>query len=236
MSLLSIAVVDVKEIFPGIYFIEYEDGRKVLATKNLTPGHTVYDEKLVKWRGEEYRVWNPYRSKLAAAIINGLKEVPIREGTKILYLGIASGTTASHISDIIGPSGIIYGIEFAPRPLRDLIKVSELRKNIAPLLKDARLPYEYSYIGETVDVLYADLAQPFQAEIFIRNAKMFLRPGGYGLIAIKARSIDVTRPPEEIFEEQKNILESEGGFEVLEGVRLDPYARDHIMFRMRYII
>jgi len=229
---LSIAVVDVKEIFPGIYFIEYEDGRRVLATKNLAPGHTVYDEKLVKWKGEEYRVWNPYRSKLAAAIINGLKEVPILPKTRILYLGIASGTTASHLSDIIGPEGIIYGVEFAVRPLRDLIKVAEIRKNIIPLLKDARLPHEYSYIGETVDILYADLAQPNQAEIFIKNAKTFLKPSGQGLIAIKARSIDVTRPPEEIFEEQKKILEEEGNFEVVEGVRLDPYARDHIMFRM----
>ena len=229
---MAIAVIDVKEVFPGIYYIEYEDGRRVLATKNLVPGHTVYDEKLVRFKGVEYRVWNPYRSKLAAAIINGLKEVPVKPGSKILYLGIASGTTASHISDIIRTSGIIYGIEFAPRPLRDLIKVAEVRRNIIPLLKDARLPHEYSYIGETVDILYADLAQPFQAEIFIRNAKMFLRPKGSGLIAIKARSIDVTRPPDEIFEEQKKILEEEGNFEVVEGVRLDPYARDHIMFRM----
>ncbi len=229
---MAIAVIDVKEVFPGIYYIEYEDGRRVLATKNLVPGHTVCDEKLVRFKGVEYRVWNPYRSKLAAAIINGLKEVPVKPGSKILYLGIASGTTASHISDIIGTSGIIYGIEFAPRPLRDLIKVAEVRRNIIPLLKDARLPHEYSYIGETVDILYADLAQPFQAEIFIRNAKMFLRPKGSGLIAIKARSIDVTRPPDEIFEEQKKILEEEGNFEVVEGVRLDPYARDHIMFRM----
>ena len=229
---MAIAVIDVKEVFPGIYYIEYEDGRRVLATKNLVPGHTVYDEKLVRFKGVEYRVWNPYRSKLAAAIINGLKEVPVKPGSKILYLGIASGTTASHISDIIGTSGIIYGIEFAPRPLRDLIKVAEVRRNIIPLLKDARLPHEYSYIGETVDILYADLAQPFQAEIFIRNAKMFLRPKGSGLIAIKSRSIDVTRPPDEIFEEQKKILEEEGNFKVVEGVRLDPYARDHIMFRM----
>ena len=228
---MPIEVISVEEAFPGIYYIEFEDGRKVLATKNLVPGHTVYDEKLVRYQGAEYRVWSPYRSKLAAAIMNGLKEVPIKEGSRILYLGIASGTTASHMSDIIGPRGIIYGIEFAPRPLRDLVKVAEKRKNIIPLLKDARLPQEYAYIGESVDVLYADLAQPFQAEIFIKNAKMFLKRGGAGLIAIKARSIDVTRPPEEIFEEQKKILE-EGGFEVVEGIRLDPYARDHVMFRM----
>jgi len=229
---MSIEIVEVREAFPGIYEIEFEDGKTKLATRNLVPGVKVYGERLYRYQGVEYREWSPYRSKLAAAIINGLKEVNISEGSRILYLGIASGTTASHISDIIGSKGIIYGIEFAPRPLRDLIKVAEARKNIIPLLKDARLPQEYSYIGEDVDILYADLAQPNQAEIFIKNARMFLKRGGIGFIAIKARSIDVTRPPEEIFEDQKRILEEEGGFKVVEEVRLDPYARDHIMFRM----
>ncbi len=222
-----------KEVSYGVYLIEFEDGRKSLATKNLVPGVRVYDEKLIKYNGVEYRLWSPYRSKLAAAIMNGMKVIPVSKGHRVLYLGIASGTTASHISDIIGREGVIYGIEFANRPVRDLIKVAEARMNIVPLLKDARLPQEYSYIGENVDLLYEDVAQPFQSDIFIKNAKMFLSKSGQGLIAIKARSIDVTKPPEEIFEEQKNIIESHG-FSVEEEVRLDPYSKDHIMFRIKY--
>ena len=226
-------VVSFKEISYGIYFFEFDDGKKVLATRNLVPKMQVYDEKLFKYEGVEYRAWSPYRSKLAAAIMNGLKFVPINKGYRVLYLGIASGTTASHISDIIGKDGVIYGIEFANRPIRDLIRVAERRENIVPLLKDARLPSEYSYIGETVDLIYEDVAQPFQSEIFIKNAKMFLKEGGQGLIAIKARSIDVTKPPEEIFKEQRAVIE-ENGFNVKEEIDLDPYSKDHVMFRVTF--
>ncbi len=228
-----VEIVKFEEITYGIYWIEYDDGRSFLATKNLTPGKTVYDEKIIKYNGVEYRAWSPYRSKLAAAIYNKMSIIPISKGMKVLYLGIASGTTASHISDIIGSEGIIYGIEFAQRPIRDLIKVAEARKNIVPLLKDARKPNEYAYIAEGVDLLYEDVAQPFQSEIFIKNAKAFLKKTGAGLIAIKARSIDVTKPPEEIFKEQKEIIES-AGFKVEEEVRLDPYSKDHVMFRIRF--
>jgi len=223
-------IVDCKEIFRGVYVLTDDIGTERLATKNLVPGKTVYGERLFSYKGVEYREWIPYRSKLAAAILNGISKLHISEGDRILYLGIASGTTSSHISDIIGQRGIIYGIEFAPRPLRDLLGVAQDRKNIIPLLKDARKPYEYSYIiGEDVDGIYCDVAQPDQADIFIRNCEMFVKPGGYGFIAIKARSIDVARSPEEIFEEQRRILEARG-FKILERIRLDPYARDHIMF------
>jgi rRNA 2'-O-methyltransferase fibrillarin len=51
----------------------------------------------------EYRVWNPFRSKLGAAILGGVDQIHIKPGAKVLYLGAASGTTVSHVSDIVGP-------------------------------------------------------------------------------------------------------------------------------------
>ena len=51
----------------------------------------------------EYRVWNPFRSKLAAAILGGVDKIHIKPGSKVLYLGAASGTTVSHVADIVGP-------------------------------------------------------------------------------------------------------------------------------------
>lgn len=51
----------------------------------------------------EYRVWNPFRSKLAAAILGGVDNIWIVPGAKVLYLGAASGTTVSHVSDLVGP-------------------------------------------------------------------------------------------------------------------------------------
>ncbi|MCD6300475.1 MAG: fibrillarin-like rRNA/tRNA 2'-O-methyltransferase [Staphylothermus sp.] len=217
----------------GVYIVELEDGSIRFATKNLVPGHRVYAERLYKWQGEEYREWNLYRSKLAAALANGLMEQPIREGHSILYLGVATGTTASHVSDIVGPTGRIYSVEFAPRVMREFVLVADVRKNLYPILGDARKPKEYCHIVEMVDGLYADVAQPDQATIVADNAEYFLKDGGYLLLAIKARSIDVTKEPSEVYKREINTLK-ERGFEILDVVHLEPYDKDHAMVYARY--
>lgn len=79
-----------------------------LATRNLVPGESVYGEKRVSVKNDdgtdtEYRVWNPFRSKLAASIMAGVEDTHIKPGSKVLYLGAASGTTVSHVSDLVGP-------------------------------------------------------------------------------------------------------------------------------------
>lgn len=209
-----------KEIFNGVFRVG-----KNIYTKNLTPGSRVYGEKLFVSAGVEYREWDPTRSKLSAAILNGLTTLPIRSGSVILYLGISAGTTASHISDIIGKDGLIYGVEFAERMMRELIPVSEKRKNIIPILADARKVEEYSWIEKT-DLIYVDVADPQEMEIFIRNAKMFLKPNGFGMIAIKSQSIDVTKSPEVIYKQEINKLKK-AGFAVEEQIELSPYQGDH---------
>jgi len=228
-------VVNIKphEKYFGVYIVELEDGSVRLATKNLVPGHRVYGERLYKWQGEEYREWNLYRSKLAAALANGLMEQPIREGHSILYLGVATGTTASHVSDIVGPTGRIYSVEFAPRVMREFVLVADVRKNLYPILGDARKPKEYRHIVEMVDGIYADVAQPDQASIVADNAEYFLKDGGYLLLAIKARSIDVTKEPSEVYKREINTLK-ERGFEIQDVVHLEPYDKDHAMVYARY--
>ncbi|MEB3780227.1 MAG: fibrillarin-like rRNA/tRNA 2'-O-methyltransferase [Desulfurococcales archaeon] len=217
----------------NVYIVELEDGSLRLATKNLVPGQRVYGERLFKYGGEEYREWNAYRSKLAAALLKGLIEFPVSRGDKILYLGIASGTTASHISDVIGERGRIYGVEFAPRVMRDLLLVVAERRNIYPILGDARFPEKYRHLVEGVGGLYADVAQPEQASIVVRNARLFLDDGGYLLLAIKARSIDVTTEPSEVYKREVDTLVS-GGFDIVDVVHLDPFDRDHAMIYAKY--
>ena len=99
-------------------------------TKNLTTGENVYKEKLVSVDGTdgtkvEYRVWNPFRSKLAAGVLGGLDELFMGPGKKVLYLGAASGTSVSHVADIVGPEGVVYAVEFSHRPGRDLISMAK---------------------------------------------------------------------------------------------------------------
>lgn len=203
----------------------------MLATRNLAPGRRVYGERLLKDGSTEYRVWDPNRSKLAAAIMKGLREVPIKEGSHVLYLGAASGTTSSHVSDIVGKDGTVYCVEFAPRSMRDLVTVCESRPNMLPLLADARQPQEYADKLEAVDVIYQDVAQPDQSAILINNAKLFLKAGQYALIAVKSQSIDVTKKPSEVYETV--LAEFEPHFEVVEKLGLEPYEKDHLFLLLR---
>lgn len=216
--------------FPQIFIATLEDGSQKLATRNLAPGRTVYGEKLIHFEGVEYRLWDPFRSKLAAAILKGIKTVPIKPDHQMLYLGAASGTTASHVSDIVGEKGHVYCVEFAPRAIRELVNnVCPYRLNMTPILEDARFPEKYAlFIRGRVDDIYCDLAQPEQARILADNADMFLKHEGYVLLAIKARSIDVTKEPSEVYKREIRVL-CDRGFDVLQVVDLEPYDVDHVM-------
>lgn len=203
-----------------------EGSRRTLVTRSLAHGVRVYGERLIAYSNAEYRVWDPTRSKLAAAIMKGIKEVPIKEGSNVLYLGSASGTTASHVSDMVGRTGNVYCVEFAPRSMRDLIAVCEKRPNMLPILADARQPAAYARKIERIDVLYQDVAQPDQAKILVENAKLFLKKGKHALIAIKSQSIDVTKKPAEVYDDV--LKELQPHFEVVEKVELSPYEKDHL--------
>lgn len=218
----------------GVYVVELNDGSLKIATRNLVPGQRVYGERIFRLGDLELREWNPYRSKLAGALLKGLVELPVRAGQRILYLGVGSGTTASHISDITGPEGYIFGVEFAPRVVRDLLVIVRERKNIVPILGDARFPERYSPLVTVVDGLYADVAQPEQASIVVRNASLFLRRGGYLLLAIKARSVDVTMEPSEVYKREIETLKK-GGFVIEDVVHLDPFDKDHAMIYAKYL-
>ena len=209
----------------GFFWIKSEGERK-LATENLVVGNQVYKEKLITKKRIEYRLWEPFRSKLAAAIMNGLEVFPFQNKSTVLYLGVSTGTTISHISDIVGPKGIIFGIEHASRVARDFLdRVATYRKNIIPILQDARKPEEYFSMFGKVDVVYVDIAQPDQTEIAITNCKMYLKKNGYLFLVIKTRSIDVTKPPKQIINEEIQKIKEK--FDILQTIDLHPYDKDH---------
>lgn len=210
------------------------DGQEKLATENLVAGNQVYKEKLVNKKGIEYRVWDPFRSKLAAVIMNGLEIFPFKEKSKVLYLGVSTGTTISHISDIVGPGGIIFGVEHSSRVARDFLdRVASYRKNIIPIMQDARQPQQYFSVFGKVDVVYVDIAQPDQTEIAIANCKMYLKNEGYLFLVIKTRSIDVTKAPRKIIENEKKKLQT--NFELEQVIDLMPYDKDHAIVIAKYL-
>ncbi|XP_068641098.1 rRNA 2'-O-methyltransferase fibrillarin 1-like [Aristolochia californica] len=202
-----------------------------LVTKNLVMGDSVYGEKRIAVQNEdgtkvEYRVWNPFRSKLAAAILGGVDKICIAPGSKVLYLGAASGTTVSHVSDLVGPTGIVYAVEFSHRSGRDLVNMAKKRTNVIPIIEDARHPAKYRMLVGMVDVIFSDVAQPDQARILALNASYFLKNGGYFVISIKANCIDSTVPAEAVFAQEVKKLQADQ-FKPQEQVTLEPFERDH---------
>ncbi|EYU39190.1 hypothetical protein MIMGU_mgv1a026684mg, partial [Erythranthe guttata] len=210
-------------------------GKKdVLCTKNMVPGKAVvFNEKRVSVQNKEYRVWNPYRCKLAAAILCGIEGIWAKPGSSVLYLGAASGTTVSHVSDIVGPNGVVYAVEYSDTCSRDLVKLAKKRTNIVPIIQDARYPGKYRMLVGMVDVIISDIAQPDQARILGLNASYFLKAGGHFVISIKPNSIDSTIPAELVLDVQVKRLQVDQ-FKPVEQLTLGPYWRDHAVIRGGY--
>ncbi|KWU43141.1 Fibrillarin [Rhodotorula sp. JG-1b] len=223
---------------PGVFVAKGKE--HLLVTRNLVPGESVYGEKRISIEQPnstdpslpaekvEYRVWNPFRSKLAAGILGGLDNIHIGPGKKVLYLGAASGTSVSHVADVVGPEGTVYAVEFSHRSGRDLVNMAKKRTNVIPIVEDARHPNKYRMLLSMVDVVFADVAQPDQARIVALNAHHFLKNGGHAVISIKASCIDSTAPAEAVFAAEVKKLQSEQ-FKPREQLTLEPYERDHAM-------
>lgn len=226
--------------FPGIFIASAKDDSMV--TKNMVPGESVYGEKRIAVESDalpttdgseqkkpekiEYRVWNPFRSKIGAAIVGGCQQMPIKEGSRVLYLGGASGTTVSHVSDIVGPTGVVYAVEFSHRCGRDLTNMAKRRPNVVPIVEDARQPLKYRMLVGTCDVVFSDVAQPDQTRIVALNAAMFLKKDGAFIISVKANCVDSTAAPEAVYASEIEKMKKEQ-LKPKEYLTLEPYHRDH---------
>jgi len=211
-----------KQIFDGIY----SDGRKNY-TENMVKGKKVYGERLLSVKGKEFREWNPFRSKFGAGLKKGVPS-PLKTGQNILYLGAAEGTTISHISDIVKEKGMIIGIDISARVMQKLVELSEERENLIPYLIDANNTEETKKELNDVefDFMFQDISQKNQTEIFLNNAKVFLKKGKPAMISIKARSIS-QKSSAKILQEEKQKLEKE--FIVKQYAFLEPFQKDHLL-------
>ncbi|MDD1716797.1 MAG: fibrillarin-like rRNA/tRNA 2'-O-methyltransferase [Methanoregulaceae archaeon] len=184
----------------------------------VSPGEGgVYGERIL----HGYRIWDPYRSKLAALFYAG-QGIELESRHRVLYLGAANGTTVSHVADYVDS---VYAVEFAPKPMQDLLMVAGRRKNIVPIMADASRPEFYAPLVEQIDLLYQDVAQPDQAGIALKNA-IFLKDGGSLIVVLKTRSIDVRADPGEVLARTCEFF-SETCIRVERTCWLTPYHKDH---------
>ena len=206
-------------VYEGVYEI-FKKKRKALYTKALTP-HVLFDETVTNG----YREFSPYHSKIAAGIIKRIKELPIKKDSVILYLGASHGYTASFVSDICS-EGMIFCIDHAPTVVRNLLTVCKIRNNMIPLLGDATKPETYKQRVVPVDCIIQDVAQKDQVGILIKNL-IYLKPKGHIILAVKTRSIDVTKRPDVIIKNVEQELKKH--VHILDIKRLDPYEKDHFL-------
>jgi fibrillarin-like pre-rRNA processing protein len=212
----------------------FTDEKRRLYTKSLAGKHQVYGERLVRQDGTVYREWDPRRSKLGAGIRVGLSQIAIRPDSTVLYLGAASGTTVSHVADIVGKDGFVYALDISKTTARMLMHaVVDHWPNVAPLLYNAALPGGYRhFVRGQADVVFQDIAQKSQVRIFFDNCKAYLKKGGFGLLSVKAKSIDVTKRSKAIFQDVERQLERRTT--IVDKRILEPYEKDHILFVIKW--
>lgn len=212
-----------EEIQPGIF----KENNKLFTRTTIKK--SVYGEGLVEREDETFRYWKPSRSKAGAAVMKGI-DLGVEKDSRVLYLGAASGTTVSHFSDIL-EDGFVFAVEYSDTVIRDLVSLAEERENIAPILANARNPEEYEDLVPEVDVVFQDISQQDQAEIFTKNCEKYLKENGIALLSVKARSISTSREKEDIFQEVRKKLERK--FEVIDETELDPYEKEHLFLELK---
>jgi fibrillarin-like pre-rRNA processing protein len=220
--------------FKGVYYdssgiSSYKKGLLLYTKSNNF--ESVYGEKIVAFKGDPYRFWDPKRSKICSAIHNGISQIGILPGKRVLYLGASSGTTVSHVSDILGDEGLVFAVEFSDTPAKKLYFLAKERNNILPILADARNPKAYFPITGVCDIVFQDLSQKDQIEIFFRNCKTILKEGGFGILSLKTRSIDVRLSPKSVFANVKPILEK--NMTLVDYRSLEPFEEGHYIFVLK---
>jgi fibrillarin-like pre-rRNA processing protein len=216
-----------------IFWITVKNKKK-LATLNNVSVNQAYNERLVEKNGKQYNVWNHYRSKLAAAIINGLEIFPILKKTRVLYFGDTAKNTVSHISDIIGIDGKIFVVNDITENSKNFLeKISNNRTNVFTIIYDKNNPAQFSSTIETVDVIYLDITQPNKTEITIDNCKNYLRNDGYLMLVVPTKNIDFAKnPTKENLEGRKRLQSS---FDVIQEINLTDFFKEHSMIIAKYL-
>ena len=217
------------------------EGRS-LWTRNAVRGVSVRGERRKTDARIEWRAWDPSRSKVAAALLrtaNDPSQLLPETGSTCLYLGASFGSTVSYIHDQVCGAGNHHGgqvvaVEIAPRAMRDLSELSSIRPGLVPVLGDARQPQTVApYIRGKADWMHQDLSIADQAETFVRMAGAFLKPGGTGLLSLKAASERSSDGDDDSrFAKAARILR-ESNLDVIERIDLKGLEEQHVVFHVR---
>lgn len=225
------SITSMKSIGPhrhsGVFLFRNSVDAIQLLTRNTSSSPDDYGEQriLADFRGKrsEFRSWSPFQSKLAAGIMCGVNNLHLHNGAKVLYLGAGFGRSVTHVSDIVGETGMVYAVERGLWSGRQLAGLASRRPNIVPVIEDATMPYKYCrQVPAGIDVIFSDLPQADQARSLMLNARHFLAPAGHFVAFLHGPSIESKVPPMEAFaaEAERLILQK---LKPLELVILEPF-------------
>lgn len=194
-----------------IFWLSGERGYKKIATLNSS-------------RKNEYRIWKPYRSKLAAAILSGMEIFPILKKSKILYFDTFMENTINHISDIIGEDGKIF-VPKNNETSNFLEKIKSNGTNIS-LINDIN-----KSTIDNVDVLYVDALNQNYLD-FVLNSKIHLKNGGYLMLTIETEDIFENRNSNE--QQKDGYKKIKSLFRIIQEINLIPFFKGQVMLIAKY--
>ena len=169
---------------PRIFQIQIGNEEQ-LATKNMVKGTKTRKEKIVIVNNEEFLEWNPYKSKLAAAIRNGLQILPIIKNSKVVCINLPEESTILHISNIVGSGGSVFVIDVNKNKKSFLNKLVNTHKNIIPIYDTVdELSFSSSITGK-VDALYVDIPESEQIEQIVEKYGSLLKNEGFLMLVTK---------------------------------------------------
>ena len=216
-----------------IFWVTVRNEKKLATLSNVSTNQD-YEENLVEMNGKQYSIWNPYMSKLAAAIINGMEIFPILKKTKILYLDPTTEKTVKHISNIVGINGKIFVVRDVMKNSKNFLgQIMKNRPNIFLIVPDKTNPTKFSSMTEMVDVVYIDIAKHNEIEITIQNCKNYLRNGGYLMLVVPTKNIDFVNNPSKKNQEERKELQS--SFDIIQEINLTGFFEEYSMVIAKYL-
>ena len=216
-----------------IFWVTVRNEKKLATLSNVSTNQD-YKENLVEMNGKQHSIWNPYMSKLAAAIINGMEIFPILKKTKILYLDPTSEKTIKHISDIVGINGKIFVVRNIMKNSKNFLEqIAKNRSNIFTIIPDKTNPARLTGMTEMVDVIYIDIAEHNQTEIAIQNCKNHLRIGGFLMLIVPTKNIDFANNPSKKNQEERKKLQT--SFDIIQEINLMDFFKEYSMVIAKYL-
>ena len=217
----------------AIFWVTVRNEKKLATLSNMSTNQD-YKENLVQTNGKRYSIWNPYTSKLAAAIINGMEIFPILKKTKILYVDPATEKTVKHISNIVGINGKIFVVRDVMKNSKNFLEqIVKNRSNIFTIIPDKTNPARLTGMTETVDVIYIDIAEHNQTEIAIQNCKNHLRIGGFLMLIVTTKNIDFANNPSKKNQEERKKLQT--SFDIIQEINLTDFFKEYSMVIAKYL-